>query len=384
MNTTSLEPNRTIRTLDLIVSPSLGAVPVPAPAQRRRRLIWLSLVTFVSIVVLLNWMLAIALDYGPAELRDPEYGYRLKMLRQQVRQHPQRPLVVILGSSRTAQGIRPDVYEQTAIAGSPLLFNLSQSGGGPLLQLLTYRRLIADGMIPSSIIVEFWPPFLRGDGPFREQNRIRPERLRTDDEPTVQEFFDNADEVWTRRNGDSFVPLLAHRRNLLTRLCPDLLPQTERTDEVWNHLDNWGWWPGRISATSEQIVAGWPTVEAFYQQLFYTYHIDATHDRAYRTLLNECLAREIPTLLLRMPESKRFQSLQTAESTEMADHYRKQLLVDFPVPFIDGRTWANEEHLPDGFHLTQDGATKFTQQLFAIIHKTTHPNRNASSTVSRP
>ena len=367
-----------IRTVDVIISPR----PTTAALSRRRPIV-VSFTVFVLLVVAVNLALAVALEHGPPHLRDPEYGLRLQSLRERQREDPHRPLTVILGSSRTAQGLRPDVYEQAATDESPLLFNLSQSGGGPLLQLLTLRRLLADGVRPAAAVVEFWPPFLRGDAMFREQDRISPSRLRNVDEPTVRQFFVEPEMAWTARHGDSFVPLIAHRRNLLTRLCPDWLPQVERTDEVWRHLDGWGWWPGRITATPEQIAAGWPTVEGFYGPMYITYHIDPTHDRAYRTLLAECQTHGIRVTLVRMPESPRFRSLQIPQAVEMYEGYLSNLLTEYRVPVIDGRDWADPDHLPDGFHLTQAGATEFTRRFASAPPRPT-TNSTPPGTVSRP
>lgn len=353
----ALRQSAVIRSVEVVVSPT------PRLDPPRRRLILRTFAIFVMFVVLLNLAFFVALDYGPPHLRDPEYGLRLQCLRERQHERPHRPLTVVLGSSRTAQGIRPDVYEQTATADSPLLFNMSQSGGGPLFQLLTLRRLIADGITPSHVIVEFWPPFLRGDAMFREQDRVSPSRLRTVDEPTVREFFTEPDKVWAARHGDSFAPLVAHRRTVMTRLCPEWLPQGERTDEVWRHLDGWGWWPGRVTATPEQIAAGWPTVEGFYGPMFITYHVSPTHDRAYRALFAECRDRSIPVTLVRLPESPRFRGLQIPQAVEMFDGYLAKLLAEYPMPMIDGRDWADDAHLPDGFHLTQTGATEFTRRF---------------------
>ena len=371
----AVTPSPVLRSVVVVTSP---VRPVDAPTHPRRLRAWLSFVVFVSLVVTLNLLFALILDHGPPHLRDPEYGLRLTALCQRVKEHPGRPLVVVLGSSRTAQGVRPAVYEQTTTADSPLLFNLSQSGGGPVSQLLTLRRLLADGITPAAAVVEFWPPFLRGDLMFREQTRIDPKRLRAVDEPTVRQFFDDPDATWAARNGDSFVPLVAHRRNLLVRFCPDLIPQPERTDLMWRDVDGWGWWPGRITATPEQIDKGWHTVEAFYGPLFQTYRIDPTHDRAYRTLLAECRERGSRVTLVRMPETRRFAALQSAESVTLAERYLTDLLAEFPAPVIDGRTWADESNLPDGFHLTQAGAEAFTRRFASGLPRattnSTHPH----------
>ena len=50
--------------------------------------------------------------------RDPEYGRRANRLRARVAEHPGRPLVLVVGSSRTAMGVCPSAWED-ARPGSP-------------------------------------------------------------------------------------------------------------------------------------------------------------------------------------------------------------------------------------------------------------------------
>jgi hypothetical protein len=61
------------------------------------------------------------------QLRDPEYGYKLALLRRHRAAEPDRPLLVLLGSSRTGQGIRPGVLADLPATNgrTPLVFNLS-------------------------------------------------------------------------------------------------------------------------------------------------------------------------------------------------------------------------------------------------------------------
>ena len=42
-------------------------------------------------------------------------------------------------------------------AAGPVVFNYGILGAGPVLELLTLRRLLADGVHPDCIIVEAWP-----------------------------------------------------------------------------------------------------------------------------------------------------------------------------------------------------------------------------------
>src|SRR5436309_15719018 len=86
----------------------------PAPAHPRTRaailkqsrsaLLW-GLLGFAALQA--GYLLLVQL-WRP-DLRDPEYGYKRDCLLACVRAEPERPLVLVLGSSRTEMGFRPDV-----------------------------------------------------------------------------------------------------------------------------------------------------------------------------------------------------------------------------------------------------------------------------------
>ncbi len=332
---------------------------------RKRRRSFRVLLSFLTLLLAANGGLALLVEEGPEHLRDPEYGLRLKSLRAKQRQHPDRKLTVILGSSRTAMGIRPDVYEASLAepTASPLLFNMSMSGAGPILQLITLERLLADGVRPDAILLEFWPPLLRGDGPYREDLRLNPERLRASDGPIIAEYFLAPETTRTKMLRGRALPAWYHRRAFLDQYWPQAMPRLERTDASWAPLDEWGWLPGRKSATPEQIERGWPHVAGFYAPLFQGFHVAELPDRALRRCLARCRELGIAAMLVALPESIRFRTLITTESIRLANEYRVRLLAETGVPFIDGGTWAADADLPDGYHLTQGGAEAFTRKL---------------------
>src|SRR5439155_953665 len=72
-----------------------------------------------------------AMEVVRPDIRDPEYGKRIERLKARVAEHPRRPVVVVLGSSRAAMGVRPQAWEELPHNESaPLLFNLARVGGG--------------------------------------------------------------------------------------------------------------------------------------------------------------------------------------------------------------------------------------------------------------
>ena len=94
---------------------------------------------------------AAALDCWYPELYDAEYARRLATLRTRQAEAPERPLFLVLGSSRTALAFRPEILPPLPTrSGPPVLpFNFSHMGAGPLLNLVELRRLLADGVCPT-------------------------------------------------------------------------------------------------------------------------------------------------------------------------------------------------------------------------------------------
>jgi len=348
-----------VRRVDVVLAPIL-----PAKLTARRRA-WRVVLAFIVAVVALNLGFGALLDFGPPHLRDPEYGWRLQALRARLVENPGRPLVIVIGSSRTAMGVRPDVVER---GDGPLLFNLSLAGAGPVAQLILLRRLQHESITPAAVVLEYWPPFFRGDGAYREDARLNPTRLGPEDESTIDEFF--ADPVDTKRlRAESRrLPSLAHRKPLMDRFAAGWLPHTERGDAMFAHLDGWGWLPGRETTTAEQREAGWPHVFGYYWPLYRTYRVDANPDRALRASLAHCRARGIRVTLAYLPESRRFPGLKTGDAVALADAHLATVRRDTGVSVIDARDWiTDDESLPDGFHMTRAAAAAFTRRLADAI-----------------
>jgi lysophospholipase L1-like esterase len=110
-------------------------------------------------------------------------------------------------------------------------------------------------------------------------------------------------------------------------------------------------------------------VEAFYRPMYAGFAIHPQHAAAYRTVLRECRDRGVRVVLLRMPETDRFRQFQTADSERLGDTFLNDVVTEFGVPTIDARTWAEDAHLPDGFHLTQAGAEAFTRRLLPEVRR---------------
>ncbi|MGH2604766.1 MAG: hypothetical protein ACRDJ9_35910, partial [Dehalococcoidia bacterium] len=224
-----------------------------------------------------------------------------------------------------------------------------------------------DGVRPDAVLIEFWPAVLHEGGPYHEQARLDVARLRPVDRSLVREFFRDPQAAEKAMNEQRLNPWFGHRRSLLNQIAPSWLPLSQRSEAMWKHIDDWGWLPGREGATPEERQRSIPPTASYYVPLFASYEVSAVADRALRQLVAECRAQGIPVALLYLPEGAVFRSFMTPESIRLSDEYLRQVVDELKLPVIDARGWVPDDDLPDGFHLTQDGAAKFTRKLRTAV-----------------
>ena len=131
--------------------------PVAAPRRRARSRARLALALVppaFALVLTAAWVGAEAV--APA-VTDREYHASLRVARAARAAHPDRPLGVVLGSSRTAWAFEPELLPES-VAGAYWV-NVSQLGSGPTLNRLILHRLLRDGVRPAVAVIEVMPLF---------------------------------------------------------------------------------------------------------------------------------------------------------------------------------------------------------------------------------
>ena len=84
---------------------------------------------FFAVQVGLGWQV----EWAKPEQRDGAFGtHRLQWLRWQRAMHADKPLVLMLGGSRTMTAFRPDVLQDKPY----LAFNFGREGSGPVKNLI--------------------------------------------------------------------------------------------------------------------------------------------------------------------------------------------------------------------------------------------------------
>jgi hypothetical protein len=342
----------------------------PGPAGGRDRSARVAIIAFAVAFLGLSALVLLALD--DARLRDPEYGRREANLKARLAEHPGRPLVLVLGSSRAAMGVCPAAWEETRPGGpaDPLVFNMALLGGGPVMQLLVLKRVLAAGVRPAAVVVEYWPAFLREDGPYEEAARIDPTRLGPGDRELVRDYFpDPAATAETirkaRRN-----PVSGFRRRFVSLVAPSWLPWDKRQDLAWHGLDRWGWLPGLEddpTAAAANRAARLAQCGTVYHRQFADHRIHPTADRALREVVATARGHGAKVAFAFLPEATEFRGWYPAGVERAAREHLTGLCRELVVPLIDAREWMPDGSMTDGFHLSRSGAAAFTRRLVPAV-----------------
>jgi hypothetical protein len=323
---------------------------------------------FVAATLGLSGATLLAADVLTPAIRDPEYGRRARALQARVAEHPDRPLVLVVGSSRVGAGVCPAAWEAVRPDGrAPLLFNIGRAGAGPVVQLMTLRRVLAEGVRPAVVLLEYWPPLVNEHSP--ELIRVPAECLYPGDLPIVRDYWPDAEEAVRRAARGRLNPIFTLRRTLLLQLDPVWVPWSGRAEVVLASLDAWGWLPGLdypLAGCTERDrwLARW---EPIYRPQLRAF---AARERS------ECAIRDAVALardhgaavgLVYLPEPGEFRGWYSRKAERAAAAHLAELARDFGAPVIDAREWLADALVADGIHLSRIGATEFTRRLGAEV-----------------
>lgn len=340
----------------------VGNAPTrPVRTTSRRRSGRRAVLAFVGIFLLANVLFSVGMDRVFPSVRDPEYGRRVSRWFARRGENPNREFVALLGSSRMAMGARPEFANGET---GPLAFNFAQVGSGPVMQAMTLRRLLHDGVKPDAVVLEYWPAFLREDGFYAEESRIDPHRLLPNDEGFVRDYFDGRDRTLATMKQVRGHPFYEHRARIICQIMPSWLPMSKRIDAGWDRLDRWGWLPGTDHDHTPQERSQLHAISwDYFAILFAKYSIHEKAKRATREILETCRDRGIPVSFLWLPESSEFRAAYPPGVLQVSETYLNEIGREYDVPFIDARTWVPDRYFGDGFHLTQPGAAIFSRRL---------------------
>lgn len=294
-------------------------------------------------------------------VRHPEYGRKLTLLRAQAAVHQGEPLLLALGTSRTAFGFCAAANgDETGWQ-----FNFGLTGIGPVQELICFRRLLAEGLRPVRLLIEIHPAFLHQTSNWCEARAIDVRKLDASDLAVVVRYaFEPAELIW-RWTVCRLSPWYSYRTELLDRLAPAWTDKAHRRDEqMLADTDSYGWsrYPVRPADDAERNRLG-RFCAGLYTAPLSDFEVSDLPRRAIAEMIDLCRREQIDAALVLMPEGERFGELYTPQAQQRLDAYLSRLRETDGTPIFDCRRWCGDEQFCDGQHLLPEGAAAFTARL---------------------
>lgn len=324
----------------------------------RRDLLW-----FLLGFVLLQLSLSVAVERCLPDVRDPEYAAKEARLLARRAERPNDVLIAMLGSSRAGMGfcagdVRPRV---TA-------FNAALSGGGPMLELVCLRRLLAAGLRPNLLLVEVVPyHFNQIGGRCLEELTLNGSRLRQSEVAALRPYLEGPERLdrqwWKAR----LLPGVLQHAELRDHLALDTFEPWAASGDGMRLMDGHGWHPRFLRADPPKQRIDKDRSLARYEPYCRHFHRAERPSQALTDLLTACRAEAIPVELVLMPEDATFRALPSAEVRTGTEQFIEELSRTWKVPVIDARAWVADEDFWDGHHMLPAGATAFSQRLTDVV-----------------
>ena len=349
---------------------ALSPHPTGWRARSARRGAAVALGIGVAVLVAAQLAAGWAIHTNRMPLRDPIYADRIETLRDNpdfAQIDPERSPYTLLfvGSSRTQNGVNAGLVESplTKQLGRPVAaFNFGCPGAGPITNAVYMRRLLAEGVKPSVVVIEVHPLLLA------EQTEVPPEahwfqsiRLRPDELLLVRQFGFSVETPDAHGYRGWFLPLHEYRIPLVDRYATQMsvlqVPMgvqhlSDKNGFVRSQAAGPEWRPKMLERAHRQ-----------YASFLANYQPGGCEVVALRDLLETCRAAGIRTALMLTPESSEFRSWYPEAGRAQFASLLRELAREFACPIIDGTEWVPDECLSDGHHLTASGADVFTDRL---------------------
>jgi hypothetical protein len=315
--------------------------------------------------------LTVLMEQGQRQWRDPEYSRKLSGLQRRLAEEPDRPLLLMLGSSRTMMGFQADYLTGIPAAqGQPYLaFNFGLPAAGTLREWQCLRRLLDAGIRPEFLLVEVLPPLLNEPGPGRlsEEDWLHVPGLAVADVALLRHYYQRPAHLFRSWLRSRLLPCSAFRGNILADLAPSWLPARQSPIPA-AAMDRAGWLPMERDSCSEgERRSRRDSVRSQYSGAFHDFHLGDGPRRALTDLLRLCRRENIRTFLVLMPEDTEFRSWYSAVMRSDLHDFLGQLGRAYDTDLLDARAWVADTDFWDGHHLLPRGAAVFSRRLDAEV-----------------
>jgi hypothetical protein len=331
----------------------------------RRLLVWVAFWYVLGQLAMFAWID----EKWPLERTRVERE-KWKQLHERLAEAPDRPLVLMLGSSRADWAFQAGrLNGLPAPDGRPLLaYNLAVPTTGPMHEALYLNDLLAEGIRPRLLLVEFVYTHLNKSqrGLLSEEHFTMPQWLSGHQALFLRPYYSQKRRLLIHWLESRLAPWYGFRCDMHEylkgrRALKPLDPQAQPTDA-------WGWRRLSDDPGGPELRA-WRRMGAvtMYGESMRRFRLGAGPVRAMRDTLARCRREQIPVALVRLPVTKEFYELIPAEGRKELDNLFAEL--SNGVHVIDASGWLPNEDFHDGHHVLKSGADKFTTRMIKEVHQ---------------
>lgn len=336
-------------------------------SARIMMLLWIPLWYILGQCIVFAWM-----DESWELERTISERQKWDILHERLAEFPDRPLVLMLGSSRSDQAFQASrLSGQLAPDGRPLLaFNLGVPTVGGMHELLYLNDLLKEGVRPRLVLLEFVPTHLIRSqrGLQSEEHFTVPRWISGHQLLFLSRYFTNRRRAFSEWMESRAAPWYGFRWEIHEHVQGQhyaLRPY----DQSRRPIDPWGWRLLRdLPDTPECRYLRWMCAYRMYGNTLQNFHIGARPVQAMHDLVSRCRRENIPVALVVMPVSKDFRDLFPPEGQVEIANFLVQLRSRFNLDIIDATDWLEKSDFDDGHHAMISGAEKFTTRMIPIVH----------------
>jgi len=295
-------------------------------------------------------------------------------------EEPDRPLLLMVGSSRTSWA-----FQAGALDGMPdsdgrpmLVYNFGVPATGPCFQLFCLRDLLAKGIRPRFLLIEFLPPLLCevGRGIVSEESLLAFESLPLHRMLQWIPYLKRPGKGVTLWLEGRIAPCYAFRTYIVAELTS--LAAGKRMPK---HMpfDNRGWHlslPAIAPLLHEIRMA---EAHRGYVPGLTNFRLGKTPYRAIHELLDLCRREKIPSALVLTPEDSRFRSWYSPQAKTATRNLLDELRKTYGVECIDAQSWLPDYDFEDGHHALLGGALIFTRRIRAELPRLLAQSKDVKS-----
>jgi hypothetical protein len=298
-------------------------------------------------------------------------------LRRLVARTPGRPLLVMLGSSRTDDAFDAECLD--AVPGpesKPWVgYNFGVPMVGPERAGIYLDEMLAAGIRPRAVLIEYVPAMLNETrrGLVSEENWTFAPWLSFSDLRHLWGYWSHPRQKGSEWLAARLAPGYAFRLPLLLWVDRVLFPPHYRRIEDPEWL--WGFWPHddqgyRVARqfNAHELRRGWVGAFGTFGPTLQRLHLGQRPIQALRDLLERCRREKIATALVFMPESTIFRSWYRPGGLAEAHRLFEDLSCEYGALAIDADDWIPDTDFRDGHHVQGEGARAFTARLIEELH----------------